>query len=229
MSEKIKKLVQEISLIQNSHIDVGFAQGRNAIISQIELWDNLRDAEKATELYIKRYLQELQSIILWIKPYILPDDYLFFLNYYGGLNVEDLYYNFGIYGTGPMSEEWYPFLKGDEVYSEPQKDGVLTIGFLVSKNSIKSFNILFFLDLAGIIKQYSVIALSFESETDAGVSEVIKNLEFYSSRWKLVSSSFTDWLTVVAQTKGGFGYDLMNKNELNFIKEEIPGDKDEIF
>jgi hypothetical protein len=136
-------------------------------------------------------------------PYHLPDDYLFFLEFYGGLMIEVPSYNISIFGLGPMVHEWYDDLMGDDALYE---NGFLLISLLLLSEYRPNNYVHFFLDLAGIVRQYCVIGMSSNELVEKCLIPVLHNPHAYPDRWTKHADSFTEWLEQLSVTNGSFGY-----------------------
>jgi hypothetical protein len=64
------------------------------------------------------------------EPYSIPEDYIAFLENYGGLSIEGDDYRFSILGAGPMVEDWYASIESDQAILPIGNYGLLTLGAL---------------------------------------------------------------------------------------------------
>jgi hypothetical protein len=196
------RAVEKLMMLPGAHIDCGFRQGRDAVFAQTQKLgigkkeENMLAAEQLI-LHTPQYIADLYAQVV---PYQPPDDYIFFLEFYGGGWVETTDYNLLINGIGPMVEEWYSFIFGDDAEYE---NGLLLIGTLLwwEGDYIK-----FYLDLAGHVDQYCVIGISLGGAEDLNSVQVLQNLHQNPGLWKKVGDSFTGWLEQAAETHGTFGY-----------------------
>jgi hypothetical protein len=161
-----------------------------------------------TDLLMVDMQKTIRSLQLKTAPYGLPRDYIDFLEIYGGMFLATETYNFRIYGTGPMVEEWYASIDSDEVIQEPEKYGFLALGALVYlKEPLIWQRVRFILDIAGTIKLHCVIGIKTrEGGVSVPLETIIQNIHAHSERWKEVAGSFTEWLKLISDTQGGCGY-----------------------
>jgi hypothetical protein len=123
----MERLIQAVEQLRNLSdsdidvdIDVNFRQDKVAFRAQ--LYQSLKyihpirlitdkDIEQGA-LYTQEAIEELR---VKIAPYTLPEDYIFFIEYYGGIaadntsfrTVANTSFRFEIYGYGPMVNELY--------------------------------------------------------------------------------------------------------------------------
>lgn len=138
-------------------------------------------------------------------PHHLPDDYVFFIEWYGGLSIDDPHsHYFQIAGLGPMTDDWYSdVLSSDGGLYE---NGLLLIGTLTfTREGILQF-VKFFLDVAGTIKQYCVIAAGPLKPPYPNVVPILQSPQNHPTQWTKLADSFTGWLEQAAETRGTFGY-----------------------
>jgi hypothetical protein len=149
--------------------------------------------------------EALTTLHAWVAPHRLPDDYVFFLEFYGGLSIKiPRYHYLFVFGLGPMADEWYDFIMGDDALCE---NGFLLVGTLAFKGERLDQYVHFFLDLSGIIHQYCVIGMESPKPTGASLVPILQNPHAHPGRWAKHGDSFTEWLERLAATKGAFGYD----------------------
>lgn len=187
-------------------IDVGVQQERDIISEQLQLRLGLNESPEPVDSLIascKHGVSELQE---WVSPYTLPEDYLFFIEHYGGLVVHADTCSFQLFGEGPMVEEWYTSPMGDEAIAEPGQDGVLTIGFMSFVRDIPYTQVYFLLDLAGIIYPNAVLGVPYAASIDYKPEVIIKHLRKLPTYWNSVATSFTEFLELAATTRGSIGY-----------------------
>jgi hypothetical protein len=158
--DSVVHAVNMVMSLTGTQVDRGFAQGYEVVREQFEL----RIGEPLSDLYIDgKYLDyhdTLTELQTWIQPYQFPDDYLFFLQFYGGFVIESESYVLSAHGVGPMCEEWYSYLHGDESATEPKRDGLLHIGHLEFNDPARDYpTILFFIDLKGQFERGNIIGI----------------------------------------------------------------------
>ena len=154
-----------------------------------------------------------------VLPYQLPDDYLFFLEYYGGLTIESTTgVVFSAFGVGPEGESPYGNVVSYNLTRRELDFGRLYIGsweglaclteeqsrLVEESKKAGEYNPFddkypdhywfreFHLDLAGIVQEHSII----------GPKE---NTQSAQSTWLKVANSFTEWVEQAAETEGTFG------------------------
>ncbi|MBI1881258.1 MAG: hypothetical protein HYR94_24015 [Chloroflexi bacterium] len=202
----IKEIVDRIKLLPESFVDVSYRQGRDKVLKQL----NKRTGENESawvDVFIEDSQNTIQKLIQKVTPYIIPDDYIYFLEFYGGLAIESNDYYFSLLGIGPMVEEWYTGIESDDAFPEPEKYGFLSLGSLdFRKGKYKFQHVNFFLDLAGVVQKHCVIGVGPWGEDDPNSFKIIKDIHAYPHRWQRVANSFTEWLELAAETRGIFVY-----------------------
>ena len=199
--------VNRIGHLSGAQVDRGFGQGYEVIREQFELLVG----EPLSDLYIDGkyidYHDTLTELQAWIQPYQFPDDYFFFLQFYGGLAVERDTYTLVADGIGPMCEEWYSYLCGDGRATDPNHDGLLQIGRLEFNDAARDYpEILFFLDFAGVFERGSIIGIGPWRDGDPDIAEIIGHPQQCRHIWKILAKSFTAWLEMIASTEGRLAY-----------------------
>ncbi len=193
--EKIVRAIEHIQLIPGAQVDRSFRQGVEAVLSQLQPWNT--DVSYAEEL-IAAMQDRLRALQSCVKPCQLPEDYIFFLEFYGGLIINGPSHRLMVDGIGPMTMTWYGRLVGEEMIYD---HGLLGIGHL-SLFEKRQPAIYFFLDLAGTVDRYAVIGIHYRT----ALVSILRSLPNYPRRWIKVADSFTDWLEKLAATGGLFGY-----------------------
>jgi len=196
------------------YIDTSFRQGKEAVLEQIihklDQEDRYHINREATiEQTLIRMQNSINELVQHARPYELPDDYTFFLEHYGGLAIEGMNCNFSIYGIGPMTETWYGYINSaDNVLIESGRLGWQSVGQTVFQTShtYKYQRILFYLDLSGVVQKNSLISVGPWNCIDPHEHDILSNIRDYPKMWKLVASSFTDWLRLAIETRGDFMY-----------------------
>jgi hypothetical protein len=155
MRQDIIQSLATLRMLPNAQIDRNFFQGREAVKEQVEQ-------------YIVEREGLMHEIKCWVQPYILPEDYIFFLGYCGGLYINTSGAGFMLDGLGPMVEEWYGYLKG-EYLTEPSIEGLLHIGCLAFHNPINDWypRVEFFIKLQEGIDTSNIIGIEKISRTHA--------------------------------------------------------------
>lgn len=205
----VREAVKRIQLLPEASVDCSVRQGRDAVLKQLTARDG-SIAETIVDAFIEEDIRgEIALLVQKAAPYDIPGEYIFFLEFYGGLAIDndDPNYNFSVLGIGPMVEEWYGFIAGDEALQEPGKYGFLSLGSLnFGQGKLKSKHIGFFLDLAGGVQEHCVIGVGPWGEDTLTPSTIIKDLHAYPDMWRKIAGSFTEWLEQAAETRGAFGY-----------------------
>jgi hypothetical protein len=199
------RAVDRIRSLPGTLVDRNFRQGRDAVLAQLNIRTEgeIDDVSVADE-YIAHIQEGLAEVHAWVEPYRLPDDYVFFLEFYGGLFIETASSNLLVLGIGPMVEEWYGFIKGDEGAYE--NGWLLIAGLSLSGERVGQY-VDFFMDLAGTLCPYCVIGVTSWGPGGSSRLPVVQNLDAYPTRWTKLADSFTEWLERVAETGGTLGYD----------------------
>lgn len=199
----IDKIISQIKNVPESGVDVGIRQGYAALNAQRENPVDKETLDKHIS-WVKEYLADL---IQKAQPLKVPSDYIYFLEYYGGLWILRDEYYFGTFGVGPMTEVWYSSVVSDDADPNAVEYGFLSIGLLsFGKSQREEQQIYFFIDLKGHIRKQSIIGVPLNKEKQIYPSLVIRNLPEYQSVCQIVSDSFTEWLEQAVRTQGTFGY-----------------------
>jgi len=211
MRERIVEAMARISAIPGAFIDRGVIQGPTSIPVEMQrhpqMWTATDEATvAATIASLRAYWTDVDA---WLVPNRLPDDFRFFLEFYGGLAIDQADYFFNIYGFGLSSPYRYEsILDGDDSLYE---HGWLAIGMLSLKDETQPHYgqlVHFFTDLVGNMRQGCVIAVptwgchDLSHEPHALLSDVAA----HKGCWTKVADSFTEWLELAAQTRGTFDY-----------------------
>lgn len=197
----LSEAVEQIRSLPDAYIDSSFRQGREAIRIQLSLRSG-KDEEDSVDNYIEDIQNTITELINKAKPYTIPIDYIDFLSIYGGLLISTDFYNFSVLGVGPMVEDWYGSVDGDGAFSEIGTYGFLSLGSL----NFGYEHVHFFLEIGNTIENNSVIGIGPWNRETPTPSTIIRNLLAYPDLWKKISSSFNEWLTCAAETRGAFGY-----------------------
>jgi hypothetical protein len=206
-----------IDIVENSrsfpwaYIDCGFKQGETSIRAHLQKqFDNFQEDKHYS---VSRVLASMQNRIgklaNSISPYQLPEDYRIFLEYYGGFAIDGIDANFSISGLGPMVETWYGYINHENHdLWDSKKTGWLEIGHLVFGNRHKYYGqrVLFYLDIAGSFHKECIIAVGPWNGIDPEALMILDNVHNYSTLWKKVADSFSEWLMLAISTQGVFTY-----------------------
>jgi hypothetical protein len=204
---RITAALTKIAQLDGALVDRSFRQGYDAVVEQLRQRDPDISQEDIDSL-IEYYPQAIASFERWIAPYHLPDQYRFFLEYSGGMQISTDRYHLSMLGTGPMVEEWYGYIQGDEALMDPSCDGVLLLGSLVSEIPMQGRypRVYILLDLAGIFQAEHVIGVGPLTYSDVTISDIVKAPSHYQAHWKILANSFSQWLELVATSAGTCGY-----------------------
>jgi hypothetical protein len=203
----IEDIVERIRRLPEAYVDRSFGQGRDAFLRQLEQRTG-RDEVASVDLYIEGSRNTITGLVQKIAPYHIPDDYIFFLEYYGGLFIKGDHYSLSVLGTGPMVEEWYSSVNSDDALHEVRQYGFLTLGSLGfgEHPNYRFQEVTFFLDVAGNVQKHCVIGVGpWGQETPTPV-DILKDIHAHPDQWRKATDSFTEWLEQAAETNGAFGY-----------------------
>ena len=203
----VKDAIEQIRLYPGALVDCSFGQGRDVFLEQLEERTGRNEAY-SVDNYIEDCRDTIAGLIQRVAPYEVPKDYIFFLEYYGGIFIEGDNHTLSILGTGPNVEEWYSSVESDDALLEVGRQGFLKLGSLnfARNEENNSQRIAYFLDLAGNVQKHCVIGVGPWGKETLTPIDILKNIHAYHEMWKKVANSFTAWLEQAAITKGGFGY-----------------------
>jgi hypothetical protein len=200
--DRVIRAVDRIRSQPGAHVDRNFRQGHDAVLAQIQ-----SRLDKGDEPFVDEFIADGQKDIAQlhtiVAPHHLPDDYVFFLEYCGGLLIETDDYNLLVDGIGPMVEEWYGFIMSDDLVYE---NGFLSISDLAFKRERVGRHVRCFLDLSGIIHLDSIIGVQYGPSVGYGLLSILRDPRAYPDRWTKLADSFTGWLDLVAATEGKLGF-----------------------
>jgi hypothetical protein len=204
----VQNLVEKLRLVPGAHIDSGFRQSRETLLKQLELRAR-RDQSGMIDIAVSRMQTEVDHLRQQCVPYNIPDEYISFLEYYGGLMIESRRHYFSIYGIGPMVEEWYSSIQSDETLHNPGKYGFLSLGVTSFRKGhhFEYQSVDFVLDLAGVIQKAAVIGIGPWEGGVFNLTDVVKDIASFSGRWVQIADSFSTWLEEAARTEGSFNYE----------------------
>ena len=203
---EITETIKRLQETPDAYIDVSYLQGRDAVLNQL----NKRSGDDES-LWVDSYLNDIEhtinDLIERIKPHSLPDDYLYFLSYYGGVSIEHENSYFQVFGVGPMVEDEYASIDSDEAQLGKEVTGFLSIGSVSFRTgTLALYRVTFFLDLASRFQRYSVIGIGPWERGMIPPDQVLQNLNGHADKWKILANSFTHWLDKAAETHGAFEY-----------------------
>lgn len=202
----VRKAVEHIQRIPGAYVDCSFRQGRDKVLKQLNERSG-RDEKDLLDASIRDIQNTIVELIQEAAPYHIPDDYIFFLEFYGGLAIDKDNYRFSVFGVGPMVEEWYASVVSDVAFSEPGKSGVLSLGRMSFRTGEYQFQyVTFFLDLAGILQENCVIGIGPWGKEELTSFTIIKDIHAYPGMWRKIANSFTEWLEQTSETQGSFNY-----------------------
>jgi hypothetical protein len=232
--DSVINAVERIRQLPGAFVDVNYRQSRELFAKQMA---GRMGVEALSSHEIDQDIAGLQGDIVGlaakVEPYDLPENYVFFLEYYGGLAVwQPSEYRFEVQGVGPMVNEEYgdfaqdnwgqrndPLLPGprgliiahlrlDMDLSKAKARGLTPAKMVnVHKQEVEYMPpkwVEFRLDVAGTIQKHAILGLG-PNEADA-----LHPLSFDDGdkrTWRKLADSFTDWLDLAAKTRGTFGYE----------------------
>lgn len=209
MQAEVVAAVEKISRLSGAFVDGNFLQGRGVVLEKLQERSPQED-EKAAIAFIEDAQETVATLQRRVAPFEVPEDYTFFLGYYGGLAIEGDNCRLSLLGTGPMVEVMYPSIDSDSAFSEPGKYGFLSLGTLEYYYLPRIYRVGFFLDLAGTVEKSAVIGMGPVDRTlgakDVSSFEIAMDVSEYPDRHQKVADSFVDWLVKIAKTGGKVGY-----------------------
>ena len=208
--QEVISAVERIRLLPDATIGCNFSQGRQAVA------DYLRAMKRTAELtnldaIISKCKTRSRRLRELVAPYSLPEDYLFFQDYYGGLVLETSkgIPQLMVMGTGPLAGLYYgELLEGTEeslpsnpfyfaIYWSEKANGLRPLE--IARNSTLSpfddehvlpspmLSHLYYIDSSGVVKTDSILV----ARSDEG-----------PNRFTKIAGSFTEWLNLVAEKSG---------------------------
>jgi hypothetical protein len=198
------EVIERIQRFPDAFVDCSFRQGRDAILRQLNERTG-EDEEAFVDVTIEGIQDTIATLIQKAAPYDIPDDYIFFLEFYGGLAIDRDDYYLALLGVGPMVEEWYGSVDSDEALQEPGKYGFLSLGSLNFRGRRFRFqSVSFFLDLAGVVQKHCVIGVGPWGQHTLTPYTILKDVRAHPGMWRKIANSFTEWLEQAAETHGVF-------------------------
>lgn len=198
--KEIIEALNQIVMIPWALVDRNFRQGNGAVSEQLLLKTGEAPSSEIVRLIIKDSREGVIQLTEMVAPYQLPKNYVFFLEYSGGLIIKTENYQLGLYGLGPMALHWYGDIIALNYLPELPKKSI-HIGYL-SLSSEARGNVDFILDTAGIVAPQSIFALG------PGHSEVPHPFALREDdirNWTKLANSFSDFLIQIAETEGRLG------------------------
>lgn len=189
----------------DSYVDSNFGQGREAVLKQLEKFGGRPGT------FVDRGIEEAKAAIAGLIeraiPHTVPDEYIFFLEYYGGLAIDTEDGYFSVYGIGPMVEEDYASIISDYVIYQSGEFGFLSLGNLSLRHERYDFqHVSFYLDIGGVIQKDAVISIGPWGKDTLAPSGILKKVHEYPQAWRKISNSFVEWLEYAGLTRGLFDY-----------------------
>ena len=201
--ERLIRAVQKIELLPTSKVGIGVRQGPE----RIQSW-RIRDHARRgygkppgpVEECIRWMQDDLKEVIDWIAPDEFSEDYLFFLEYFGGLQIVTSSYTFHIWGVGLQHMDWYLHLMGDgDLMRGFHAYGLVWIGQWSRRWGCPEHDFFheLLLDLVGRVQKGCILAPpkeyavpDSENASDEYNGPVLSDL----SGWTVLASSFTELL-----------------------------------
>lgn len=200
--ERITSAIERVRTIPGARVDVGLYQGTRLFLAHLaERFGEQPDDLSETNQDVVAFNQCLGELKAFVSPLHLPDDFLFFLKFYGGLGIDSPRYHFAIEGIGPMAEEWYGYILGDDQFHE---NGFLNIGILSLPK--KGHFVSFYLDLAGVVGKHCVLSIPECGMVTVDIPAILQAPYEHPKQWTKLADSFTEWLELVAKTEGTLEY-----------------------
>jgi hypothetical protein len=230
--------IERIRQLPGAFVDINF--GQNDLWRYRQQWARSSGGEIGSEESAAETIEISKEMIADLSartaPFKLPEDYLFFLEYYGGLNVSiENAYHFEIQGVGPSAllEYWEVAFHnwGERIGSALPGRGGLIVGSLQLQMELTKAKalgvktealfaehdneveyvpekwILFRMDLAGVIHKYGIIGLG---PNETGNPHPLSFGDGETSSWQKLANSFSEWLEIAADTRGLFGYSYVD-------------------
>ena len=210
---RVMQAVEQIASLPYAQVDVSYAQGKDVLekthrlrVSHLGLY--LADSFDAYQVS-EQIMHDVDEIKDLVSPHLLPDEYLYFLSYYGGLSITRTGYQFSIRGVGPMQNMWYYPVIGTQDYFDEglYENGFLLIGALVVQAvNARLFHLL--LDLGDSMQKGSVICIKDYGSVERGLPDLRPvlqdphNAQAYVER---IADSFGAFLERAAETQGALG------------------------
>ena len=203
----LTEVVKRIEQFPGALVDCSFGQGRDAFLKQLEARTG-RNEKYSVDMYIEDCRDTIAELIERVATYEIPDDYISFLELYGGFLLDFDDYHLSTLGIGPMVENWYSSIDSDDALSEINQYGFIHVGGLsFGKYPEEKIQVVTFLqDLAGTIEKHCVIGIGPWRVDTLTPIDISKDIHAYPDYWRKVANSFTEWLVQVAETQGRFGY-----------------------
>lgn len=231
--ETVIKAVEQLARLPGAFVDVNYKQSRELFARQLAKRLEVKTVPAETiDHDAQGFQDDIAGLIAKVQPYELPADYLFFLEYYGGLAVwVQGDYRFEIQGVGPMVNDEYgdfaqdnwkeredPLLPGPkgliiahlrlDMDLQKAKSRGLTPSKMtnIHKQEVEFMPphwVQFRLDVAGTVQKGAVIGLG------PAFTEIPHPLSYDDGdkrAWRKLADSFSDWLDLAARTGARFGY-----------------------
>ena len=212
----MKKIIDLLNLLESQNdvfVDHNYLQGKETVFQLLTIREGSSNRVKVNaDSFIDISKQTINEVIQKAHPNVIPKDYLFFLEYCGGVSINKEEYYFSTFGIGPMVDENYSSIISDSAYPGIiEQYGFLPIGDIsIQQDPWKFESVSFFLDLASNVQRNCVIEigpwLPGLIEPDVLPEELFSDLANHKDLWRVVSDSFVDWLEIMVATKGAFNF-----------------------
>lgn len=205
MNHRIIVAVESISHLPGARVDCNFGQDSEAFAQQFSRFG--REPIDDYSAYVARGKSEIAELKELVSPYILPEDYLFFLEYFGGLALQSATRRLEIMGFGPMCTEWYSGVIGENSHRRQLPFKNLDIAYLrVHCDPLDYYEwVNLNLDVMGSVKLNGVI----------GHGPYGSGWPMNRAETKLLAGSFTELLERIATTDGRLGYSCDEEHRKN--------------
>lgn len=195
----MKDIIDDMYSRECFEVDRSFLQGYDVVYKMLYNRFGVFGLDYDTKKYIYVLYQGLSDVEFIIKPYILDEDLLFFFGYCGGFHVDKGHYHFMFFGIGPMMDEWYADITGEDTYNS-HFCGMLNIASMSLNSEDAIETVEFFFDLA----RGNVVGV--KQNSDISITNIMKDMNRYTQYWKVFSESFTGFLELISINDGVVRY-----------------------
>lgn len=201
--EQVVKAIARIEAIPTARVDHNYGQGEGAVARQLLKWNGEFPSESTVHQFIKGSRDDIQDLSEMVAPSRLPHEYVFFLEYCGGLEIHTSNYRLALLGVGPMVEEWYGSVKALNHSANLPLDSI-HIGDLSfwpggqQPSDTRSW-VTFILDTGDVVEQQAVFGLG---PGTSNISNPFALAHDDTREWKKVASCFAEFLVRIADTEG---------------------------
>lgn len=101
---EIKEILEEIKKMPNTFVDCNFGQGED-ILRQYFVTEKININQ--IDLYISNSIKYIDTLQKMFRPRNIPQDYILFLQNYGGLTIHKEASMLNVFGVGPLADVEY--------------------------------------------------------------------------------------------------------------------------